>query len=162
MFSLVFSGTACRFALIALVCLAPLAEAAVYRCTAGGKTVFQDLPCYDGQAPAALRPLQVLPPVKKNDGRFDKSLETSKKAREREDAAFQQAEAAKKAQAERIRSARLTGRLVVGMSANDVQFVWGTPSQQSDTRWVYQNGAQVRTVNFKDGVVSGFANKGQK
>lgn len=144
---------------------ATTAGADVFRCQQDGRTVFTDRPCH-----ASAEPMQLEPPtVLSAPGNFDDlaqahdaRLARERKAKAAADAAFLQQHGARKAEENRIRGALVEGRVVGGMSAEQVRQVWGSPDHieprvsggKTQERWVYADQRQRRSVTFTDGVVT--------
>ena len=151
--------------------LLPLsASAEVFRCQKDGTTVFTDKPCAEGTQAYNPKPLQVVPSVKVPDlsKQFDQRVDKETKQRDQANEAWNKDHEAQNKQDETIRNARIDGKVVSGMSQEQVQSMLGKPQVSSHNEnlgvvregWTYKNPDGSRTlVYFKDGIVSGTSTK---
>jgi hypothetical protein len=160
--------------LLCVICLvmalaATDAVAAVFRCTQDGRALYTDRPCRAGDAPHALPRLGTMPAAPQadladeHDGRRDRNRET----RQRDDAAFLEAHAERKAHERSMERAIGEKRTAPGMSADQVRRALGRPDavkrdHRGGERWTYREGRKSRTVRLKDGKVVGGAPKSAK
>ena len=143
-------------------------HAQIYRCEKDSVTVYSDKPCAPDAKPAKLPPAVVIPAGEKADLLRDAELREQResKAEQRADKAeveWQQSHAAGKADAERIREARVSREVVKGMTPADVRRVLGEPTLVSNNTsgktpretWSYAERDNKRVhVTFTEGVVS--------
>lgn len=128
--------------MIAVAAASTSAQAQVYKCKEGGKTVFSDIPCLkDGEQ------VQVAPA----SGHWNA-----------ENAARSQRESSDiKAKVRRIDAIR-DGKVYVGMSRDDVIESWGPPSKvnrsiyagKASEQWVYDRGRDSQYVYVENGEVT--------
>lgn len=155
--------TSLRFGLLpVLLLVAWPAAAGVYRCDRDGRPYYTDQPCNKTATPAPLPPLVELPRsrqdadlAKQYDTEARHEAQANKKARIESAERAQQAET----QAAEIRRALIDGRVVKGMTRNEVERVLNLPNRIEDEgsdheRWFYQDGRSRRTITFEKGVVS--------
>ncbi|MGH8517208.1 MAG: DUF4124 domain-containing protein [Panacagrimonas sp.] len=148
------------FLVMALV--ATDAVAAVFRCTQDGHAHYSDRPCRAGDAPRALPRLGVAPAGPQADLASENDLrrERNRDARQRDDAAWLEAHAERKANERRMESAIRAKRTAPGMSADQVRRALGRPDstkrdRKGGERWTYRDGKKKKTVRLKDGRVVG-------
>lgn len=156
------TGMALGFAITAGV-LSPRAEAAVYRCEQGGRTVYTDTPCAAGSAPIAERqPTSIAADggadlAAAHDERRERELDSRSAA----DAQWLRLHEDRKAEAADVRQGLVEGRVVPGMSAADVRHVRGAPDSiepgaaAGGERWVYRRDRKREIVQFEHGRVKG-------
>jgi len=160
-------------AAFALILLPLVASAELYRCPKDGTTVFSDKPCSDDAQPYMPKPIQVVPATKVPDlaKQYDDRVSKEVKERNKADAAWSKDYEAKKQQDETIRNARMAGKVVVGMTQQQVRDLLGDPQIHSRNEnknivregWTYKNRDGSRTiVYFKDGIVSSTASKSRQ
>ncbi len=159
-----------RLLTVALACAGlPLgAHAQVYRCEKDAVTVYSDKPCAADAKPAQLPPAVVIPAGPTSDLLREAELReqraaASTEAARKAEAVWQDKHAAEKAEAERLRSARVSGVVVEGMTTADVRHLHGEPMLVSHSTtskgmretWSYaeQDGKRLH-VTFTDGRVS--------
>ncbi len=144
------------------------AQAQVYRCEKDKVIVYSDKPCAADAKPTQLPPAVVIPAgptsdlLREAELREQKAAEAAQAARQAE-AAWQDKHATEKAEAERLRAARVSGVVVEGMSTADVRHMHGEPMLVSHSTsgkgvretWSYaeQDGKRLH-VTFTDGRVS--------
>jgi hypothetical protein len=145
------------------------ARADVFRCEREGRLTFTDTPC-----DAAARPVEIAEPstIESTAGAdlandYDQRRARERRGRDDADARWLSEHAAAKADEERIRKAFVEGRVVAGMSPQQVRQIWGEPDEiqaqvdrnASRERWVYRDarGASSgrRSVSFEDERVAG-------
>lgn len=142
------------------------AGAEIYRCELNGKLTFTDRPCAVGAEPLELKKpieMETAPGEAQLARDYDRRLAREVRGRGQGTAERADAYAARKAKAERIRAARLKGRVAQGMTPQDVRYVLGEPQTvtQSESQgvsretWTYKEaGGTTQTVQFKNGEVS--------
>ncbi|MDB5968134.1 MAG: hypothetical protein JWQ90_584 [Hydrocarboniphaga sp.] len=149
------------------------AGAGVFRCEQPGGPIFTDIPCNAEAQPIEVGKPQPIQAVGGSDlaKRYDERRAREQGERAKADSQWVQQHDAARADEERLRRALVEGRVVAGMTAQQVRQVWGEPSDvqtqidqnASRERWVYRrtrDGSHgVRTVNFKDGRVAGAGGK---
>ena len=159
---------------LALLMIASAAQADVYQCQKDGVTVFSDKPCAaDAQTYHPAHPVQVIPHVDAPDlaKQYDDKVQQGRKARDQAYAQSNSEYQAQKDEDERLHSAMVQGKVVVGMSAAQVRTLMGTPlgtrrqaRKGSVTEvWTYQqkDGSRL-AVSLKDGkVVSLYEKRGR-
>ena len=155
--------------LLCLVCLvlalaASDAVAAVFRCTEGGRVLYTDRACKAGDAPHALPWLGLMPAGPEADlaAEHDRRRERNRESHERDDAAWLEAHAERKAQDRRMEGAIRDKRAAPGMSADQLRRALGSPDtvkrdHRGGERWTYVEGKKKKTVRLKDGKVVGAA-----
>jgi len=159
----------CLVMTVTLVLSSPSAVAAIYRCEQGGRPTYTDRPC-DAQAePLDLPGANVY--ERKGGGagsagdlarQYDERLARERKARDHDDAEWLKTYDVRKRREARIREGLLRGEVVAGMNAVEVRQVLGEPERVTrqdkagvvKETWTYRDGAQTRSVNFKDGEVT--------
>jgi len=135
------------------------AAAEVYRCGSGGQVTYTDQPCAAGERLELAAPVTIAP----EDGSLARSrerrIQADRQRRDAADAAWLERYEAETDKAEAIRSARLAGVAIEGMTAADVRQALGEPDKvtagDGGERWTYRledGGKQV--VSFRDGAVS--------
>ena len=162
-----------RFSLAATLFLAlfPLgANAEVFRCQKDGTTVFSDKPCADDAQAYNPKPIQIVPSVKAPDlaKQYDQRVTKEIKVRDQANESWNKEYQEQKKQDETIRDARIDGKVVSGMSQEQVRSMLGKPQVTSHNEnlgvvregWTYKNPDGSRTlVYFKDGLVTGTSSK---
>jgi len=144
------------------------AQAQVYRCQKDSVTVYSDKPCAADAKPTQLPPAVVIPAGPRSDllqeaeQREQRAAKITQATKEAE-AVWQDKHASEKAEAERLRSARVSGVVVEGMTTADVRHLHGEPMLVSHSTnnkgvretWSYaeQDGKRLH-VTFTDGRVS--------
>lgn len=141
------------------------AMAEIYRCPQGKTTVFSDKPCdasaeaYEPKTPLIVVPHEKAPDLAKQ---YDARIAQEKKAIKEENTDWNKQYKAKRAEEERLRAARVKGKVVQGMQAEEVLRLMGDPTEisrdedRSNTHetWTYLVGREKTQIYFKDGVVS--------
>jgi hypothetical protein len=137
-------------------------RAEVYRCLQDGRTTYTDRPCAVGAEPVQLPPVVTVAPsdhVKSLAAQYDREASKDEAAHRR--ARAQAAERYEKQHAldQAIHKALVEHRVIKGMTPGDVRRVLHAPTRIENEggvteRWIYEDGAQHRTVTFKDGLVS--------
>jgi hypothetical protein len=167
-------GRALGVSVVCVICLvmalaATDAVAAVFRCTEDGRALYTDRPCRAGDAPHALPRLGTMPAGPQADlaDEHDERRERNRESRQRDDAAFLEAHAERKAQDRSMERAIGEKRTAPGMSADQVRRALGRPDavkrdHEGGERWTYREGKKSRTVRLKDGKVVGVAPKSAK
>lgn len=158
---------ACRVGAVVLVTLAAadVAHAEVYRCEQNGVVRYTDKPCNPRAQALDLPEPIVLPAGPKVDllGEASKRKQKQREARDETDAQWLEEHEARKADEERLRSARIDGEVVEGMKEADVRRLHGEPAVVSRSSgkngdretWSYVLGDGRRMhVTFVDGQVS--------
>ena len=143
--------------------LTTAAEAAVYRCEQGGRTVYTDTPCAAGSEPIEERQPTTIAAGGEADlvSAYDERRERERDLRSTADAQWLRSHEDRKAAAERVRQGLVEGRVVAGMSAADVRHVHGAPDAieagagAGSERWVYRRGKKREVVLFENGHVKG-------
>lgn len=138
------------------------ADAAVFRCMVEGRRLYTDRPCRAGDAPHALPWLGLAPAGGQADlaAEHDQRRERMRDSHRRQDAAWLEANAERKAHERRMQGAISQKRAAPGMSADQVRRALGRPDaverdRQGGERWTYRDGKKKRTVQLKDGKVVG-------
>lgn len=145
------------------LCLVSMAaaQAAIYRCEAGGARVYTDHPCAAGAVPQALPAIGVMPAGPQADlaGAHDTRRERHQKARAKDDAQWLKDHQKRRATEASMSAAARDHRVVKDMDADQVRRALGAPDEVSRKdgveRWIYVEGRKRRTVVLKDGRVSG-------
>lgn len=156
-----------------LLAAAGVARAEVFRCEHEGRKTFTDTPC-DAEA----QPIEVAEPLSMQAipgsdlaTRYDERRARERRERIGADSRWLEQYDRAKADQERVRKALVEGRVVAGMSQQQVRQIWGEPSDvqlhidqdASRERWVYRSprgkGQGTRTVNFTDGRVAAATGK---
>jgi hypothetical protein len=141
------------------------AQAEVYRCPQGKTTVFSDTPCDDKAQPYQARnPIIIVPHEKAPDlsRQFDERIAREKKAIKAENAEWNKAYKLRKSDEARFSAARIQGKVVRGMDAEEVRRLLGEPTEISRDEdagnphetWTYLQGREKTQVYFKAGVVT--------
>jgi hypothetical protein len=137
------------------------AQAAVYRCTVDGRTVYSDQPCSAGAEPAQLPPLNSAAAGARADlaKQYDTETARENEARRKARAEALDQYADRKAQDEAIRKALMEDRVVKGMTREQVERVLNLPERVENQggekeTWIYRvEGRKRRTIRFVNGVV---------
>lgn len=141
------------------------AQAQVYRCEQDGAVRYTDKPCSNKAKPIDLPDPIVVPAGPKADllGEAERRREAQRKARDQADAEWVEAHEARKAEEDRLRTARITRTVVEGMSPGDVRRIHGEPAVVSKREsasgaretWSYVlDGDRRLHVTFSEGRVS--------
>lgn len=148
--------TASRLAVVSLLTVAGSAAAAgIFRCDVNGQTTYTDRPCSANSRPAQLPSLQTVPATPAQSGMaddWDRSTAKSKAQRDRADAAWLKRYHARKSRDEAVRKGLIEGRVVAGMTADQVERVLRrvpdrvTGDPRHPKRWIFLNGRGHRTV----------------
>lgn len=157
----------CSGIVLAIGCVCSV-QAAVYHCVQDGRQVYTDTPCTPDSQPASLPSLNRADPATDAGGlasQFDRQQNQTHRQRDRDDAAWLKTYQAEKARQAAVRKGLVDGRVVVGMTPEDVKHVLGAPtdalgSAAAPRRWSYRNGRARKTVTFKNGRVSGIRRSG--
>lgn len=106
------------------------AAAQVYRCEQDGVVRYTDKPCSSKSRPVDLPDPIVVPAGPKADllGDARRKRQAGREARDQADAEWVAGHEARKADEERLRTARITRTVVEGMSADDVRRIHGEPA----------------------------------
>lgn len=139
--------------------------AQVYRCEQDGVVRYTDKPCSNKARPVDLPDPVVIPAGPKADllGEAKRRREAGTRARDEADAEWVAEHEKRKAEAERLRSGRITRTVVEGMSADDVRRIHGEPAVVSKREsksgiretWSYAlDGDRRLHVTFSEGRVS--------
>lgn len=149
------------------------AQAEVYRCEQGGQIVYTDQPCSGNATPETLPKLHVIPPNEVEQrlaGEYDQKRAKEKKARDKANQEWLKKHQAKKSDAERLKKARTQGKVVAGMTANQVRDLYGEPddikitAREDDAteRWTFHLNGNIQTVDLADGRVTRHSEKKSK
>ena len=149
------------------------ADAEVYRCDKGGRVVYTDQPCSENAEPKQLPQLNVVEPSeleKHLADEYDKQQAKEKKIRDKANQKWLKQHEAKTADAERLKKTRNQGKVVSGMSADQVRDIYGEPDSIkksesagiSKERWTFHLNGVVQTVDLKDGRVTHRSEKKSK
>lgn len=146
------------FIVLAVLCLAAAvpARAEIYRCGPPGQQTYTDRPCADGQRLELPPPVTVAPADAGAARDWDRRVARGRKARDAADAEWLEQHEERRRREERIRAARIAGRVVEGMTEAEVRHVLGAPDEverggEAEV-WRYGSGRRIR---FRDGVVVG-------
>jgi hypothetical protein len=166
-----------------VVCLsltAVSAEAAVYSCKKGGVTIYSDKPCVKGDAPVDLPDINFVGDARskseaKSEAKmakdWDKGLESEKNARDKADREWLKKQNAQQDKEENIRSARVEGRVVKGMTPAHVRETLGEPDEVRTQQgegiqievWSYRDkGKPQHTISFREGEVNSVSSRRKK
>ncbi|MBX6420108.1 MAG: DUF4124 domain-containing protein [Nevskia sp.] len=150
--------------IVTVALFAASARAEIYRCEQNGQLTYTDRPCAHGAAPAQLPPINTVPAQPAPDAsalarQYDRDTARETAARKKARAQAAEAYAVKKAQQEAVRQALIEGRVVKGMTPDQVRTVLNEPTRienpgSARERWIYVNGRSRRTISFRDGVVA--------
>ncbi len=149
------------------------AQAEVYRCEKDGQVIYTDQPCSETAQPKQLPRLQVVEPSEFEQrlaGEYDRKQAKDKKARDKANKEWLKHHKAKATDAERLKKARVQGKVVAGMSAEQVRDLYGEPddikitARESGTseRWTFHLNGGVQTVDLQDGRVTRHSEKKSK
>lgn len=157
------------FCIVAGGAIGVTAEAAVFRCSVDGQTLYTDRPCRAGDVPHDLPWLGRIPAGEQADlvGDHDARRQRLRESREHDDAAWLEAHAARQAHDRKMERAVREKRTAPGMSTDQVRRALGRPDAiKRDPggveRWTYREGRKQRTVRFKGGKVVGGERKGSR
>jgi hypothetical protein len=145
-------------------------RAAVYHCVIGGQPVFSDQPCTADAKPQTVAPPTAAAPAKGEQAlarQYDADAASAKARRDRADAAWVAAHTQQAAQAEALRRAEIEGRVVPGMTTDQVEHILNLPTQitalgEGRERWVYREGRERRTLTFDGGILKSVKNSASK
>lgn len=158
-----------RIAWVLCGCLTVAADAAVYRCDVEGRVVYTDTPCKAEAEPLEVRTPSSIAPVQGGDlaRDYDERIGAERAQRDEASARWLEGYQDNKAEAERIRAARVDGRVVPGMTPADVKLAWGMPDAVENPdaereRWVYRRDRTRKVVTFRDGRVAGLSGAANK
>jgi hypothetical protein len=145
--------------LLLALSLVPPAGAEVYRCQRDGQMVFTDQACSGGAALALPAPVVVTPEDDRLARAHDRREAASRQDRDAADSAWLAAHRERQLREDGIRSARIAGVAVEGMTAADVRQALGEPDKvsasDSGERWTYKlDGGARRVVSFRAGTVA--------
>jgi hypothetical protein len=158
------------FLLLSVIAMLPtMARAAeVFRCEHDGKPTYTDTPCDADAQPISVAEPQTIQAGGGTDLAkvYDERLARERRERVQADTRWLQQHDAARADELRVRNALVEGRVVSGMTQQQVRQLWGEPSDvqlqidqnTSRERWVYQaqrGGLGRRTVSFENGRVAG-------
>lgn len=158
-------------ALTLILVLLPFgAQAELFRCQKEGTTVFSDKPCAADAETYDPKPIQVVPATKAPDlaKQYDQRAAKETKDRDQANEAWNKEHQAKKQQEEITRNARIAGKVVAGMTQDQVRDMLGKPQVTSHNEnlgvvregWTYKRPDGSRDiVYFKDGIVTKTASK---
>ncbi|MEW6166248.1 MAG: DUF4124 domain-containing protein [Pseudomonadota bacterium] len=161
-------------AIAAALVAATAARAEVYRCRDDDGVVrYTDKPCSTAARPIDLPDPIVVPAGPTADllGEAQQREDTKRAARDEADAEWIEQHAARKAEEERLRNARVTATVVEGMTPADVRRIHGDPLVVSESRsakgvretWSYTLEDKRRLhVTFTDGRVSSVRTRKEK
>lgn len=141
--------------------LAGPVRADVYRCEIDGRKIYRDRPCAAGDQPHALPKLGVMPSAGEADlvADYDARQARQQAIHEKNDAAWLDRHAKRRATESRMNAAAADRRVVKDMSADQVRRALGSPDEVTRKdgveRWTYVEGKKRRTVVLKDGKVAG-------
>lgn len=133
--------------------------APVYRCEIEGRVVYTDRPCGQGAAPRQLPALVTLPAAPPTELTMERGRREAeaREAHDRESAAWLKAHEAGKVEEARMRAAVDEGRILKGMSADQVRRALGSPDEVERSgpseEWIYGSGKARQTVAFENGKV---------
>lgn len=157
---------------LAVWCVAvPAAASTIYKCEEKGVITYTDRPCSHDAPAAALPPLIVAAPppaaVRERAAAFEARQARELAERDRQDAEWLRQHGQRRQREELVREARVRGRVVKGMTPDEVRQTLGEPTtiDSGDSfgtekqTWTYVDGQSRRTVNFKDGAVTTTARK---
>ncbi|GAA3583410.1 MAG: DUF4124 domain-containing protein [Pseudomonadales bacterium] len=126
--------------------LSGLSQAAIYRCSQNGHTVFADRPCGDNTETVAVDPVTT-------GGRLDTGTDVE---------FYQPPETSRRQQAPgcpvgylqstELRRLRVQSRVRAGMSEDQVRYILGDPAQRAGQWWVYRRkGEETGRYRFRNG-----------
>lgn len=156
---------------IAFLATAVCTQAAVYKCTEpDGSLTYSDKPCADApsekvqmhdqghRAPAgSVDPLESQRRMAEEWDR-QREAEVQKNINRRRQEVLDSR--VRELEAERLRNARIEGRIVKGMSEDHVKDILGRPDHinrsSRDDQWVYYDGDESQYVYVRDGKVTGW------
>jgi hypothetical protein len=152
-----------------------MAGPAIYKCHDGPSITYTDRPCHPDSAAAELPSLVVTAPP----GRAERELARAHQERiareaaerDRRDAEWVKQHNGRRDREERVRRAIVEGRVIKGMTMDEVRRALGEPDQvatgesygTAKETWTYTRHGETRTVNFKNREVisSGSRRKGR-
>jgi hypothetical protein len=140
------------------------AQAEVYRCEVGGRTIYTDEPCSETAQPKELPKLNVVKASefeKRMAAEYDKKQVKDKNTRDKANREWIKRHESKSANAERVRKAKVQAKVVTGMNADQVRDIYGEPDTikkserdgVSTERWTFHHKDGVQTVDLEDGHV---------
>jgi len=158
--------------LLALLSPAAFASASnIYRCDTGGHLTFTDRPCGDASAVTLPNPNVMDSPGAAERGlakQHDERIERERRQRDQADAVWLRQHQLQVARDGRVRSGIVEGKIVRGMTPQQVEEVLGKPGSVSHSvkkggadqeHWTYKDGDTVQTVTFTDGQVTGYSKR---
>ena len=157
--------------LFALLSPAVLASAPIYRCDAGGHLTFTDRPCSDAAEVTLPNPNVVASPGAGERGlarQYDDRIERERRQRDQADAVWLRQHQLQVAKDDRVRSGIVEGKIVRGMTPQQVEEVLGKPGSVAHSvkkgadqeHWTYTaSDGTVQTVTFTDGQVTGYSKR---
>jgi hypothetical protein len=147
----------------AVLCTAA-AHAEIYRCEQDGQVTYTDRPCAAGAAPVPLAPINAIsappaPGAQDLARQYDRRTARETAARQKARAQAAEDYAAKKARQDAIRKALIEGRVIEGMTPEQVRTVLNEPTRiegagGANERWIYVDGRSRRTISFRNGLVA--------
>jgi hypothetical protein len=148
-------------ALLWVVLIAPVAvaESAVYRCMVDGKPTYTDQPCGAGAKPHEMPAISTVPSPGESDlaQEFDARRERESEAKQKDDKAWLEDHAERKALDARMNAAIAERKVLKDMSPDQVRRALGSPDEVErkggSEEWIYGTGKQRRTVQFEGGKV---------
>jgi len=155
-----------------LLATVPVHAATVYRCDSGGHPTFTDRPCDAGEQTevVASNPNVTAPPSESEKDlarQHDERLKRERMERDKADAEWARQHDAQKAKEDRVRSGVVEGKIVRGMTPQQVEEVLGKPGEVShgvkngadQDHWTYRDGDVMQTVTFTGGQVTGYTKR---
>ena len=146
----------------------------VFKCEEKGKITYTDRPCAPDARPAELPGLIVTSPPTRSQQELARAhearMERLRAERDRDDAEWLKQHASREDREARVRKAILEHRVIKSMTMEEVKRALGEPDRVDSgdsygtdkATWIYADGGQRRTVNFKNGEVTTTSRKGQR
>lgn len=158
---------ACAGSALLIIGLAPVAQAAVYRCVVEGRAIYTDRPCAVGATEHPLPELGAMPSGEASGlaRQHDERRQRERESRAQDDAAWLESHAQRKAQEARMEAAIRDRQVLKGMNSEQVRRALGSPDQverrPGGERWVFGSGRNTRTVEFENAQVVRMGGRGK-
>ena len=146
----------------------------VFKCEEKGKITYTDQPCTPDARATELPGLIVATPPTRSQQELarehDARMQRARSERERDDAEWLKQHRNRKDREARVRKAIIEHRVIKSMTMDEVKRALGEPDHidtgdsygTAKETWVYLDGGQRRTVNFKNGEVTTTMRKGKR
>ena len=146
----------------------------VYKCEEKGQITYTDQPCSAGARATELPGLIVAEPPTRSQRELarahDARMEQMRTERDRDDAEWLKQHGNRKDREARVRKAIVEHKVIKSMTFDEVKQALGEPDRVDSgdsygtdkATWIYADGGQQRTVNFKNGEVISTTRKGRR